>query len=286
MLRRSKTVRPRLTARSSKKPRSAALAGTSLAEVLEPLLWLLETVGITRREVLATIRGLPVVKLPAPVTVVRGRLEYWSRTMIRWSADPQFLGQDGRPRDMFFEAGHPSFSDLVGVELPGESAAMCRDILLATDAIVRLPHGQLRWRERAALAAGVETGIVLADEYLRPLRALLLALQTNLLRRARGDPAVAFQRAVSGFEISPEDMVELQGFVSRHGTILLETVDDWLVDRQRTHPRSERRRSGLVRPYLGLYLSTDASDSALPYGELKSGRRKTLVTPNRRKQSG
>jgi hypothetical protein len=260
------------------------LAGITPAEVLEPLLWLLETVGMSRREVVATIRALPVVELPAPVTVVRGRLEYWSRTLIRWAADPRFLGPDGRPRDMFFEAGDPSFRDLVALELPRERPAVCRDILLATDAIIRLPNGQLRWRERAALAAGAENGVVLADEYLRPLRALLLALQTNLLRRARGVPAVAFQRAVSGFELSPDDMAELEGFVSRHGTALLETVDDWLVDRQRVRHRSGRSRDGTVRPYLGLYLSTDAGNATFPFDNavLSPGRTSSI---KRRKRS-
>jgi hypothetical protein len=116
-----------------------------------------------------------------------------------------------------------------------------------------LPNGQLRWRERSALAHGAESGVILADEYLRPLRALLLVLQFNLLR-----PEVAFQRAVSGFEISTEDMAELTSFVARHGTALLETVDDWLAHRRQERQRSGRRSQKLVRPYLGLYLSMDS----------------------------
>lgn len=225
------------------------------------MLWLLDAVGVSRREVLATVRALPPVKLPAPVTVVRGDLEYWSRTLIRWAADPRFLGPDGRPRDLAFVAGDPSFADLVSVELPGERAIICRDILLATGAIIRLPNGRLRWRERVVLASGAESGVVLADEYLRPLRALLLVLQTNLLRRARRVPEGAFQRAVSGFEISAEDMAELYSFVSRHGTALLEAVDDWLAHRRQDRQPGRSLRQSVVRPYLGLYLSTD-SDSA------------------------
>ncbi len=238
---------------------SAGLNGIAPADVLEPLMLLLDAVGVPRREVLATIRSLPVVKLPVPVTVVRGQVGYWSRLSIRWAADPRFLGSDGRPRDLFFVAGDPSFSDLVARELPRERPAMCRDILLATGAIIRLPNGQLRWRERAALATGAESGVVLADEYFRPLQALLLALQTNLLRRARGAPEGAFQRAVSGFQISPEDMAQLQGFVARHGTALLETVDDWLAHRQRSGPPQQAS----VRPYLGVYLSTYNDDAQI-----------------------
>jgi Family of unknown function (DUF6502) len=248
----------------------SALIGVTLAEVLEPLLWLLEAIGVPRREVLATVRALPPVKLPAPVTIVRGQLEYWSRTSTRWAADPRFLGPDGRPRDLSFVAGDPSFSDLVALALPRERPAMCRDILLAAGAIIRLPTGQLRLRERAALATGAESGVVLADEYLRPLRALLLALQTNLLRRAQGASEAAFQRAVSGFEISLDDMAELQGFVARHGTALLETVDDWLVHRRQERHRSGGIRQGSVRPYLGLYLSTDSDNAQFFPGDSRS----------------
>jgi hypothetical protein len=261
----------------------SALIGVTLAEILEPLLWLLEAIGVSRREVLAAVRALPPVKLPTPVTIVRGQLEYWSRTSTCWAADPRFLGPDGRPRDLSFVAGDPSFSDLVALALPRERPAMCRDILLAAGAMIRLPTGQLRLRERAALATGAESGVVPADEYLRPLRALLLALQTNLLRRARGIPEAAFQRAVSGFEISPEDMTELQGFVARHGTALLETVDDWLVHRRRERHRSGRPRQGSVRPYLGLYLSTDSANAQGSPGDLASRRGAPATKKRRRK---
>ncbi len=237
---------------------SAALSGITPAEVLEPLLWLLDTVGVPRRAVLAMVRTLPPVKLPARVIVMRGELEYWSRTLMRWAADPGFLGADGRPRDLSFVAGVPSFSDLVALELPGESAAICRDTLLATSAITRLPNGLLRWRGRAAIAKSAKSGVILADEYLRPLRALLLVLQSNLLRRARRVPPGGFLRAVSGFELSAEDMAQLHSFVSRHGTALLETVDDWLAQRQQERKPSGRASLTLVRPYLGLYLSTDS----------------------------
>jgi Family of unknown function (DUF6502) len=250
--------------RSSRSAKTVATTGVSPAEVLQPLLWLLEAVGVPRREVLATIQALPKVKLPRPVKVVRGQLAFWSLTLIRWAADPQFLGQDGRPRDLAFATGDASFSDLVAMELPGERPAMCRDVLLAAKAIIRLPNGRLRLRERAALATGAESGVVLADEYLRPLRALLLVLQTALLRRARGGPEVAFQRAVSGFAISGDDMAQLHSFVARHGTAFLESVDDWLAQRDREQQRgAPRGRISWVRPYLGLYLGTDSDSSRL-----------------------
>jgi hypothetical protein len=232
------------------------------AEILGPLLWLFEAVGVSRREVLTAVRALPLAKLPTPVTVVRGRLEYWSGILVRWATDPRFVGPEGRSRDLSFGAGHQSFSDLVALELPFERPSKCREILLATGAIIRLPNGLLRLRKRAALAAGADSGVVRADEYLRPLLALLLALQTNLLGGEQGVPPSAFQRVVSGFEISAADMVQLESFVARHGTAFLETVDDWLANRQRERPRTPGRVEPRVRPYLGLYLSTDGAATA------------------------
>ena len=37
----------------------ASYAGITPAEVLGPLLWLLEAVGVSRREILATVRAVP-----------------------------------------------------------------------------------------------------------------------------------------------------------------------------------------------------------------------------------
>ena len=236
---------------------SSAPTGITPSEILGPLLWLFEAVGVSRRELLANMRTLPLVKLPMPVTVVRGRLEYWSGALIRWATDPRFVSPEGRSRDLPFAAGDLSFSDLVALELPRERPAMCREILLAAGAIVRLPNGHLRLLERTALATSAESGVVQADEYLRPLLALLLALQRNLLGSVHGAPEVAFQRAVSGFEISAADMTQFQGFVARHGTAFLETVDDWLAHRQKEQHRAARAGELRVRPYLGLYLSTD-----------------------------
>src|SRR5579862_4581065 len=81
---------------------SAVRSAITPAEVLEPLLWLLERVGVSRREVLATVRALAPARPAAPVTVVRRQVGYWSRLSVRWAADPRFLGPDGRPRDLSF----------------------------------------------------------------------------------------------------------------------------------------------------------------------------------------
>lgn len=254
-MRRNKPASRKSTPRRAVRRNAAALTGITPAEVLEPLLWLLDAVGVSRREVLATVRSFPSVKLPVPVTVVRGQLEYWSRILDRWAADTRFIGPDGRPRDLPFFAGDPSFADLVGIELPGERPADCRDTLMAIGSVIRLPNGHLRWRERTALAYGAASGVIFADEYLRPLRALLLVLQSNLLRSE-----VGFQRAVSGFEVSKEEVPELNSFVARHGTALLETVDDWLAHRRQERERSGQELQASVRPYLGLYLSMDIEE--------------------------
>jgi hypothetical protein len=278
-LSRSKSAKRSVPSRvAAKVGRPITPTGISPNDILEPLLWLFKAVGVSRREVLAGVRALPLVKLPLPVTVVRGRLEYWSSALVRWATDPRFVSPEGRSRDLPFAVGDPSFSDLVELVLPRERPAKCREILLTAGAIVRLPNGHLRLRERAALAAGAGSGVVLADEYLRPLLALLLALQRNLLGYVQGAPE-AFQRAVSGFEISAADMAQLQGFVARHGTTFLETVDDWLAHRQKEAHRAGSILEPRVRPYLGLYLSTDGATEVggarrRPQPKTKAGKRR------------
>lgn len=276
-----KSAPPRAPARASGSVVPSVISPT---EILDPLLWLFEAVGVSRREVLAAVRALPPIKLPMPVTVVRGRLEYWSGALIRWATDPRFVSPEGRSRDLPFAAGDPSFSDLVALELPRERPAMCREILLATGAIIRLPNGHLRLRERAALATGAESGVVQADEYLRPLLARPLALQTNLLRCAQGAPAAAFQRVVSGFEISSADMAQFQAFVARHGTAFLETVDDWLAHRQKEHHHAGSVRQPRVRPYLGLYLSTDGATAAVEVGDVRRRQQPKTEAKTRRRR--
>jgi hypothetical protein len=54
-------------------------------------------------------------------------------------------------------------------------------------------------------------------------------------------------------------MAQLQSFVGRHGTAFLETVDDWLAQRQKEQHRAGSAPQSRVRPYLGLYLSTDGA---------------------------
>jgi hypothetical protein len=51
---------------------------------------------------------------------------------------------------------------------------------------------------------------------------------------------------------------------------LLETVDDWIAHRQQQRQRSGRKRQESVRPYLGLYLSTESDRSRLPPSGLPS----------------
>ena len=260
--------RSRTTAKKpASRPRTksaAALADINPAQVLEPLLWLLDALGVSRREVLATVRALPAATQPVQVNLIHGRLEQWSQILTRWAADPRFLGPDGRPRDLPFAVADPSFSDLVALELPGQEPAICRDTLLSIGAISTLPGGQLRWRQRTAVASGAIGGAIIVEEYLRPLRALLLVLQANLSRPAPRGFDGTFQRAVSGVGITPEEVPEFHSFVARHGNALLEAVDEWLVLRQRERQRSGRPDNVLVRPYMCLYLGVDNEKARTP----------------------
>jgi hypothetical protein len=78
-------------------------------------------------------------------------------------------------------------------------------------------------------------------------------------------------------------MLELQGFVARHGLALLETVDDRLADIQRLRERPGSRRHRMVRPYLGLYLSTTCSEAKVTARGYSSYRRNRISVLKARK---
>ena len=80
-------------------------------------------------------------------------------------------------------------------------------------------------------------------------------------------------------------MADLDSFVSRHGTALLETVDDWLAHKQQERELSGRTRPVSIRPYLGLYLSTDSDNAQFTLEDSRPHRHVRRVQKKRRQPS-
>ena len=192
-------------------------------------------------------------------------LGYLARVLARWAEDPRYVNDQGKPRDLS-EGGDSSFASLVTEEIPGEDAGQCLAALLETGSVVRLRNGLLRWRRWAAISRS-STNVL---ELLRPVRALLMVLQpAAVLGRA---PISSFARGVSGFEVAEEDIPDLNALLEHHGMMFLELVDNFLSRRARARVQQRRKRTRLVRPYVGIVMSADG-DMPIGIKGLKRRRR-------------
>ena len=186
------------------------------------------------------------------------RLEFdvreMGRILARWGNDPQFVSEQGRPLDLPQRGAKVSFESLVDAELPGVDPNACLDILLSSEGVVRSKRGLLRLRKR--FAQRLNGNAVAVEDSLRPLQGLLDTLAQNMISSAAGEGAPVLECGVSGFQVGASDVSDLCHHALRHGTLLLEQLDEWLTLRER---RRRHLNSGgpVLRPYVGLFIAKD-----------------------------
>ena len=242
---------------------TAGRTSADIQDVVTRLVRVLMLLGVEREEIVRTVRSTKRIALPKAVKIVPGPLVRWAFALSRWADDPRFTDAEGRPKDLPFSGKEPNFSQIVQLELPDEDPRICCEVLVATNSIVKLPSGKLRWLQREASTQLDSSGTIFADEFLNPIRALLSNSEVNLTKRTSKSNDLSFQRSVGGFALSQKDVVELRGFIDRHGREFLEILDHWLA--QRTVKEKEGvHGSRLVSPYIGLFMT---ANSALPQGQ-------------------
>lgn len=175
-----------------------------------------------------------------------------ARVMGRWATDPQFVSKQGRPIDLPERGAKISFESLVNSELPGTDPTALMNMLLSNRCIARSKDGVVRWRERVVLrTTGNEVAV---EDSLRPLQGLLDTLAENMMSSAAGKGTPILEYGVSGFEVGAADISELCHQTKRHGTLLLEHLDEWLALRERRQKRHSSE-GAVFRPYVGLFIA-------------------------------
>jgi hypothetical protein len=266
--------------RAVTKLRSAApnIASTQLRAHLEELSTLfvrmLKVMGFTSEQIIEEIKTVAARERPSRKKAALGNLSYWARVLARWAEDPRYTSEEGLPRDLPQRGQHPSFGSLVAEELPGADPEEGLRILLITESVMRLPSGLLRWRRRTAI--GHNERILFLDEYLRPLRALLVNLEENLTQRVAATTRENFARGISGFEVSESDVVDLRRLLDTQGMMFIEMVDNWLKRRSARRADSNGGAGHLVRPYVGVFMTKD--------GELPTRRSGRVSTTQHRRR--
>jgi hypothetical protein len=176
------------------------------------------------------------------------------RILTRWVNDPQFVSEQGRPVDLPQRGAKISFESLVNAELPGVDPNACLDILLSSDGVVRSQRGLLRLRN--PIVQRLAGDAVSVEDSLRPLQGLLDTLAQNMMSSAAGKGAPVLECGVSGFQVGASDVSDLCHHALKHGTLLLEQLDEWLALRERRR-RSYNSAEPACRPYVGLFIARD-----------------------------
>jgi hypothetical protein len=250
-----------------------------VSEIARLLVRVLKILGFADGHIIREIGEAACRERPRPLRAeVSEDLAYCARLLARWAEDPSYINKDGRPRDLKESGGTSSFYELVEDELTGEDPKRCLQVLLATRSVIRLPTGLLRWRSRTAL--GFSGRSIYAQEFLRPLTALLATLESNLARPPGASRGHTFQRGVCGFEVPERCIPDLHRIVERHGMGFIEVVDNRLNQQSREPSQGSR----MVRPYVGVFMIGDVRQRAGAHRRTVRGDRRASRVTDRQAQ--
>jgi hypothetical protein len=179
--------------------------------------------GLSRKEV-ARVRA----HIESPIEGIETTFQVGrpARALQLWYSEPRFLDENGKPVDLAYDGGKPSFVDLVRLVGGDVPAGAVRAELLAAGGIRELPNGMLRPCKRFFVPAGLDEDLVVGF-------AFLVAPMLETLRHNVEHPADAFIQRVSYSDRLP--IAELAAFRdagNAQSSQLMHSVDDWLACRE------------------------------------------------------
>lgn len=172
-----------------------------------------------------------------------------TRVLSGWHQDPDYLGSDGKPREIAASGPAPSFGDLCaryGGDIP--DSALLKE-LKAVGAVVTA-SGALRAAMRNYIPVKLDGEKVLVG-------ASLLHDHANTvvhdLLCTDGAPARVARRAHNA-RVDARAVTEFQAFMEREGQAFLERIDDWLTRHEAPADAGDRT---LVRVGAGVFQIQD-----------------------------
>lgn len=172
-----------------------------------------------------------------------------TRVLSGWHQDPDYLGGDGKPREIAASGPAPSFTDLCaryGGDIP--DSALLKE-LKAVGAVVTA-GGALRAAMRNYIPVKFDGEKMLVGASL--LHDHAATVVHDLLRGADSPARVA--RRAHNARIDARALPDFQGFMEREGQAFLERIDDWLT-RHEAPPDAQDRT--LVRVGAGVFQIQD-----------------------------
>jgi hypothetical protein len=173
--------------------------------------------GMDRREVSRLRRSLDLATEPRALCKPTQVLDGWYR-------DAEFLGRDGRPRELDIDGETASFAALARRYAPSIPHVAMIKQLRAVGAVEHLPDGKVRVLKRAYVPKALsEDHIALWGSVLHDIGR---TWEYNLMR----DPGQRsrFERRAVNLKVDPRSLVEFREFLEAEGQAFLERIDDWL----------------------------------------------------------
>jgi hypothetical protein len=207
--------------------------------------------GIDRRDVrklrteLAHLEARELGFMSKPTQVLEG-----------WYRDPEFVGLDGKPRDLALDGNGDSFADLVRRYAPGIPVVAMIKELRAAGAVQKTKRNRLRVLKRTYIPRE------LSDNQIRlwssALRDLGTTLEINMTRAREQTPR--FERRALSLAVDKRALPEFRAFLESEGQAFLERVDAWL-ERHRA-AAAQGSDSGAIRLGVGVYHIQDVGNGA------------------------
>jgi hypothetical protein len=202
--------------------------------------------GLDRREV----RKLRITEASGPEP---GFMSKPTQVLEGWYSDPDFLGPNGKPRQLSIERDGNNFAALVRRYAPGiPIVAMIKELTTA-GAIERTKAGKVRVLQRAFIPRELSDNQV--KLWGSSLRDLGTTLENNVARAAKEQPR--FERRALSVNVDRRALPEFRAFLESEGQAFLERVDAWLT----AHRVSDQDASdsAAIRLGVGVYHIQDAS---------------------------
>lgn len=180
--------------------------------------------GLSRKEVRRVAEGGQVPSGNSGPTDPGGPL---ARLLHAWHFDPRFLSDEGSPRDLAFDEGDPSFTDLVRSVAGDVPPGAVRAELLRGAAMVELDNGAFRPTKRYFIPSHFD------EKAVTVMSAMLFPFLSGLEHNSNPERTVAgYIQRVAYAKLRSEDRDEFRAWSRQQVTNFIESIDDWLSSRQ------------------------------------------------------
>lgn len=180
--------------------------------------------GLSRKEVRRVSEGGRVPAGADGPTDPGGPL---ARLLHAWHFDPRFLDDEGSPRDLAFDEGVPSFTDLVRSVAGDVPPGAVRAELLRGAAMMELDNGTFRPTKRYFVPSHFD------EKAVTVMSAMLFPFLSGLEHNSNPERTVAgYIQRVAYAKLRSEDRDEFRAWSREQVTNFVESIDDWLTLRQ------------------------------------------------------